>query len=204
MQSPAGSIPAGLLGCRKTPLEFFDNRPRPAARTSCPPKADSLHTCRPECIFPDVHAAGKNDLHVFRACGRETLRGFFDTLKAPQGVSLRGFAYDRVCKPGSVIDSHLSRRTVAGALQPPSRRQPGKPCLLCGVAPDRVYSGGHSRATGCALTAPFHPYCAVACSISLASPQAAKLVHFAATPFPSFLKGRGLAGRSGISLLHFS
>ena len=53
---------------------------RPAARTSCPPKADSLHTCRPECIFPDVHAAWKNDLHLFRACGRETLRGFFDTL----------------------------------------------------------------------------------------------------------------------------
>ena len=27
-----------------------------------------------------------------------------------------------------------------------------------GVAPDRVYSIGHSRADGCALTAPFHPY----------------------------------------------
>ena len=66
--------------------------------------------------------------------------------------------YDRVYKPGSVIDSHLSRRTVAGALQPPSRKQPGKPCFLCGVAPDRVYSIGHSRADGCALTAPFHPY----------------------------------------------
>ena len=50
--------------------------------------------------------------------------------------------YDRVCKPGSVIDSHLSRRTVAGALQPPSRKQPGRPCFLCGVAPDRVYSNG--------------------------------------------------------------
>ena len=53
-----------------------------------------------------------------------------------------GAFYDRVCKPGSVIDSHLSRRTVAGALQPPSRKQPGKPCFLCGVAPDRVYSNG--------------------------------------------------------------
>ena len=53
-----------------------------------------------------------------------------------------GVFYDRVCKPGSVIDSHLSRRTVAGALQPPSRKQPGRPCLLCGVAPDRVYSNG--------------------------------------------------------------
>ena len=56
-----------------------------------------------------------------------------------------GAFYDRVCKPGSVIDSHLSRRTVAGALQPPSRKQPGRPCFLCGVAPDRVYSNGRFR-----------------------------------------------------------
>ena len=44
-----------------------------------------------------------------------------------------------------MIDSHLSRRTVAGTLQPPSRKQPGKPCFLCGVAPDRVYSNGRFR-----------------------------------------------------------
>ena len=31
-------------------------------------------------------------------------------------------------------------------------------CPFHGVAPDRVYSDGHSRAVGCALTAPFHPY----------------------------------------------
>ena len=30
------------------------------------------------------------------------------------------------------------------------------PCSHTGVAPDRVYSIGHSRADGCALTAPFH------------------------------------------------
>ena len=47
---------------------------------------------------------------------------------------------DRACKPGSVIDSHLSRPTVADGFQPPSREQPGQPCSLCGVAPDRVYS----------------------------------------------------------------
>ena len=52
------------------------------------------------------------------------------------------FLHDRDYKPGSVIDSHLSRHTVAGMLQPPSRKQPGKPCFLCGVAPDRVYSNG--------------------------------------------------------------
>ena len=61
--------------------------------------------------------------------------------KKPLALCARGFC-DRVYKPGSVIDSHLSRRIVAGALKPPDRRQPGKPCLLCGVAPDRVYSNG--------------------------------------------------------------
>ena len=58
---------------------------------------------------------------------------------------VRRIFYDRVCKPGSVIDSHLSRRIVADTLQPPSRKQPGRPCFLCGVAPDRVYSNGRFR-----------------------------------------------------------
>ena len=67
------------------------------------------------------------------------------------------------CKPGSVFDSHLSRRAVASVLQPP-RERPGRPfggeprCSHTGVAPDRVYSDGQFPAVGCALTAPFHPY----------------------------------------------
>ena len=72
-------------------------------------------------------------------------------------MSFRAFC-DRVYKPGSVIDSHLSRRIVAGALQPPPRKQPGRPCFLHGVAPDRVYSIGRFHADACALTARFHPY----------------------------------------------
>ena len=55
---------------------------------------------------------------------------------------------DQAYKPGSVVDSHLSRRTVARALQPPPRRQPGQPYLLHGVAPDRVYSAGQFPAGG--------------------------------------------------------
>lgn len=65
---------------------------------------------------------------------------------------------DLVCKPGSVIDSHLSRHSVAAAFQPPSRKQPGQPCFLCGVAPDRVCSDECFHIIGGALTAPFHPY----------------------------------------------
>ncbi len=62
------------------------------------------------------------------------------------------------CKPGSVFDSHLSRRAVAGALQPPP--EDGRASLMSshGVAPDRVYSGEQSPVTGWALTPPFHPY----------------------------------------------
>ena len=74
------------------------------------------------------------------------------------------YRYEQNCKPGSVFDSHLSWRAVAGALQPP-REQPGRPWgparnprSHTGVAPDRVYSDGRFHAVGCALTAPFHPY----------------------------------------------
>ena len=103
--------------------------------------------------------------------------------KAPRAV--REGLCDRVYKPGSVIDSHLSRRIVANALQPPPRKQPGRPCFLHGVAPDRVYSNGRFHADACALTARFHPYLVGANFISFASPQAAKLIHSVAPPLPS-------------------
>ena len=84
--------------------------------------------------------------------------------REPHGVMRRGAPYlcEQVCKPGSVFDSHLSRRTVAGTLKPP-RERPGKPwgrspCSHTGVAPDRVYSDGLFPAIECALTALFHPY----------------------------------------------
>jgi len=70
------------------------------------------------------------------------------------------FLHDQIYKPGSVIDSHLSRPNVAAGFKPPDRKQPGRLCLLCGVAPDRVCSDGCFHTIGCALTAPFHPYCA--------------------------------------------
>ena len=66
--------------------------------------------------------------------------------------------HEHDCKPGSVFDSHLSTRRVAAVLQPPRERSGQPICSHTGVAPDRVYSIGHSRADGCALTAPFHPY----------------------------------------------
>ena len=64
----------------------------------------------------------------------------------------------RVCKPGSVIDSHLSKPAIAHRFQPPPWSGRANLLLLHGVAPDRVYIVEPiSLWAGCALTAPFHP-----------------------------------------------
>ena len=51
-----------------------------ATRTICTPLAYKSHTCSLSCIFCQVHAPTENDQNPFAACGRQTLRGFFDTL----------------------------------------------------------------------------------------------------------------------------
>ena len=49
----------------------------------------------------------------------------------------------KACEPSSVKkNSNLSRRTVAGTLQPPPRDGRADHMSLHGVAPDRVYSDG--------------------------------------------------------------
>ena len=85
----------------------------------------------------------------------------------------RPLFHNQVCKPGSVIDSHLSRHSVTTVFKPPSRKQPGKPCFLCGVAPDRVCSDGCFHTIGCALTAPFHPYLREAVYLCCTFPEVA-------------------------------
>ena len=54
---------------------------QPVARTHRPPAADDSHTYGLRSIFSGAHVTGENDLTLFRASERETLRGFFDTLK---------------------------------------------------------------------------------------------------------------------------
>lgn len=62
-----------------------------------------------------------------------------------------------ICKPGSVLTViYLGVPLPAHSSHPGDGR--ASQCPHTGVAPDRVYSIGHSRADGCALTAPFHPY----------------------------------------------
>ena len=76
-----------------------------AACTSCPLTADKTHTCSLSCIFCQVQevncpegarettlgcAPTENDQNPFAACGRQTLRGFFDTLMSPFSIPKRG------------------------------------------------------------------------------------------------------------------
>ena len=71
----------------------------------------------------------------------------------------RGADYNaRACKPGSVVDGHLSRTHVAARLKPPPSGRPGRPCVpFHGVAPDRVYSAVMSPCGGRALISAFPP-----------------------------------------------
>ncbi len=97
---------------------------------------------------------------LIRRCAPASPRGeAFIWEKAPAAVAQPGpyLARETVSRvlyltviyldaPLPVRSSHLLR-TAGPAI-----------CPFHGVAPDRVYSDGHSRAVGCALTAPFHPY----------------------------------------------
>ena len=76
---------------------------------------------------------------------------------APAGKQVH-FSTTQVYKPGSVIDSHLSKPAIARRFQPPPRDGRANLLSLHGVAPDRVYIVKPiSLWAGCALTAPFHP-----------------------------------------------
>ena len=83
---------------------------------------------------------------VFHSLRRSAKREFTDPYKAKQkpwnpNLEFHGFcSCDRDCKPGSVIDSHLSRHTVADMLKPPPGDGRANQCLHHGVAPNRVYS----------------------------------------------------------------
>ena len=79
------SLRTGLLfrrerDCQKGLCPFLTKGLQSAARTSCPLTADKTHTCSLSCIFCQVHAPTENDQNPFAACGRQTLRGFFDRL----------------------------------------------------------------------------------------------------------------------------
>ena len=71
----------GTETVKKGQSPFLTKGLQSAARTSCPLTADKTHTCSLSCIFCQVHAPTENDQNPFAACGRQTLRGFFDRLR---------------------------------------------------------------------------------------------------------------------------
>ena len=74
------------LRLSKRAKPFLTKGLQSAARTSCPLTADKTHTCSLIGIFCQVRAPTENDQNPFAACGRQTLRGFFDTLKSPSAL----------------------------------------------------------------------------------------------------------------------
>jgi len=52
----------------------------------------------------------------------------------------------QICKPGSVLDNHLSRHTVTDMLKRPTsgRQRAAATNALLGLAPDGVYTAGMS------------------------------------------------------------
>ena len=71
----------GTETVKKGQSPFLTKGLQSAARTSCPLTVDKTHTCSLSCIFCQVHAPTENDQNPFAACGRQTLRGFFDRLR---------------------------------------------------------------------------------------------------------------------------
>ena len=74
---------AGGLRLSKNPEGFPTKGLQSAARRICVPVAHKFHTCSLSSIFSHAHVARENDFTFFAACGRQTLRGFFDTLQPP-------------------------------------------------------------------------------------------------------------------------
>ena len=63
---------------------------------------------------------------------------YYDKKKLSQNETA-SFCTTRVCKPGSVNDSHLSKPGITPRFQPPPRDGRANLLSLHGVAPDRVY-----------------------------------------------------------------
>ena len=78
-----------------------------AARIICVPLAPKFHTCSLYCIFCDVHAAAENDLNHFCACGRKTLRGFFDRLKWDAALYAASHSNLKACALSIVLHNIL-------------------------------------------------------------------------------------------------
>ena len=49
----------------------------PAARINSALSAQNFHTCRAKRVFPDVHAAGKNELEFVSPCAAKFSEAFF-------------------------------------------------------------------------------------------------------------------------------
>ena len=97
------------LDCSKRPLAFWDKGACSLLRALLGRLRRPTRTLRsPRGIFCQVHALAENDLTLFAACGRQTLRGFFETL-TPEDF-FRGVIFLAIFSMGRYNSSGLPRK----------------------------------------------------------------------------------------------
>ena len=89
------ALPA-LWRLSENPEGFPTKDLQSAARIICVPAAHKFHTFSLRSIFSHAHVARENDFTFFAACGRQTLRGFFDTLDSAGRKPVRRCAFMKV------------------------------------------------------------------------------------------------------------
>ena len=92
---------------------------QPVARTHRPPAADDSHTYGLRSIFSGAHVTGENDLILFRASERETLRGFFDTLRRGGLMAPSPQHIERTSRRRSMEDPYLGMSHMERKNPPP-------------------------------------------------------------------------------------
>ena len=110
--------PGIVSACQKSPAGLFDRVLQAAARIICSPQANKFHTCSLRGIFCQVHAPAENDPNFFAACGRQTLRGFFDTLNSPVDCCSR-----RLDGANPLFSSHREENANRIHLPPPNKHR---------------------------------------------------------------------------------
>ena len=149
-QKSSGLDEAGAETVKKGLCPFLTKGLQSAARTICTPLAYKSYTCSLSCIFCQVQevncpegarettlgcAPTENDQNPFAACGRQTLRGFFDTLGSPFGRAVT--AKHRVGGCLTPLNFNLTE-----IIQIAKTRQSGL-CRECGIN-SRIWDWGRT------------------------------------------------------------
>ena len=122
----------GLKLSKKRRSHFFEKAPlRSAPLLSADSGQFDAHSA--QSVFCHAHVAAENVSYLFRVCGRETLRGFFDILKPPSGAMPDGGFIFYLCSISMPHDLKaalylIAARKAARRFSAPRADMPGSGC----------------------------------------------------------------------------